>query len=97
MSTITPIKQNIFFIFDDEAAGGGFNNKTTTGLIYRSFDHDLNTARTGRVLAVGPDCKFVNKGDRIMIEKLQWTEGIRIDDSTVWMTTEEKVLFIINE
>lgn len=92
---ITPLHDSIIFVFEDDTNNKGFSQTTESGIVYKSFDYDTKTPRWGTVLKVGPDVKFVNVGDRILIESLRWTEGHKIDDElTIWRTTEESVIGI---
>ena len=89
------LHDSILFSFYDEAVGGGFNNKTESGIVYKSIDADMSTSRWALVLAVGDKCTEVKVGDSILIENLKWTEGCTAPEiGKIWRTTEEFVLCI---
>jgi len=50
--------------------------------------------RWGRVIEIGPDCRDIQPGDRVMIEAQKWTEGFKNDDVWLWMSQEDYVIFI---
>lgn len=93
--SITPLHNSILFVFDDEVTGNEFNNKTASGIVYKSYSMDTTTARWATVLAVGPKVKEVVVGDNILIESLKWTEGTKMPDGNkIWRTEEEWVMCI---
>ena len=89
------LHDSILFSFYDEAVGGGFNNKTESGIVYKSIDADMSTSRWALVLAVGNKCTDVKVGDSILIENLKWTEGCKMPDgSKIWRTDEKSVMCV---
>ena len=92
---LTPLHDSILFVFDDEISGGGFNNKTASGIVYKSIATDMDTCRWATVLAVGKDVKEIVPKDNILIENLKWTEGCKMPDgSKVWRTDEKSVMCV---
>ena len=92
---IKPLHNSIIFVFDEEVVGNEFNNKTESGIIYRSYSTDVTTSRWATVLAIGPEVKEVVIGDNILIENLKWTEGCKMPDGNkVWRTEEQWVMCI---
>lgn len=94
---LRPIGDSILFVFKDGANGKGFENITDSGIMYKSFDTDLNAPRWGKVLAVGDKVKEVKLGDMILIDALRWTEGFTFDGIKIWKTVEKEVIGIGEE
>ncbi len=90
---LTPIHEGIAFTFLDEYSNG-FNNVSDGGIIFKSYEHDTATSRWAKVLAIGPEVKYVKVGDIIYIENLRWTEGYLIEDQRVWFTIEREVMLV---
>jgi hypothetical protein len=96
---IKPLQKNIFFIFEDDVVKGQFVSSTPGGiLIHRNFNNSLNEARWGIVKYIGPEVDSdITVGARILVEPLQWTEGLKVDDMTYWVTNSDKVMLIDDE
>jgi co-chaperonin GroES (HSP10) len=91
---LKPLYDSIIFQFEDETEGLGFNNISAGGIIFKSYDHDASSDRYAKVLYIGDDCQFVKVGDRILVERLRWTEGLNYEGQRYWRTTEKDVMFI---
>ncbi len=101
--TLHPIKNMIIFQFEDEAAdlndgrksAKGFLEKTEWGFVYKDSKASASNARWGIVVAAGPECvEQFQKGQRILIENLKWTEGVTYEGTTYWRTAEDHVLLV---
>lgn len=88
------------FKFDQEVTHDGmFREEKYQGLIevQRSVDASVKTSRWATVLKVGPDIKDkgIYVGARVLIEQLQWSRNIKLEDgSSVWKSDETKVLAV---
>jgi len=92
---IKALHDSILFVFDDEVSGNEFNNKTESGIIYKSYAMDASTSRWATVLAVGDAVKEIVVGDKILIENLKWTEGCKMPDGNkIWRTNEPSVMCV---
>lgn len=92
--TLIALQDSILFQFLDEVGKTTFNNKTESGIIYKSFDHDTKTARWAKAVSVGPLVKYVKVDDEILITPLRWTSHIEYNDQKYWKTIEEEVLAV---
>ena len=90
------LQNGILFQFLDEVGTTTFNNKTDSGIIYKSFDHDTKTPRWAKVVSVGDMVKYIKVDDEILIAPLRWTDGIEYDGQKYWKTIEEEVLLVRN-
>lgn len=95
---IKAIRGNIIFKFEDEinttTSKNMFREKTESGFILpSSTDSSSKSPRWGVVISVGPECKTIKEGMRILIQPLAWTHAVPItDEEKVWSTDESKVL-----
>lgn len=88
------LHDSIIFQFTDETDKNGFSNVTTSGIVFKSYDHDTKAPRWGKAIKIGPDVKYVKENDIILIENLRWTEKHEIDGISIWRTTEPDVIGI---
>jgi co-chaperonin GroES (HSP10) len=102
-ATLTLIRDNIFFQFEEDAVNyrdgkttqRGFREVTAGGLIVVSPPKSANSARFGIVTHVGPEVKEdIRVGDRILVDALKWTEEVKFEGQGYWMTREEHVIGI---
>lgn len=93
---VTPLRNGIFFIFEDDVNKGFFSEKTTFGFIIRNDpDTTMKRARWGRVIAVGHEVgDDINVGSEILIEPLKWTNDLQFEGQTFWKTDSDHVLAI---
>lgn len=96
---IEPINNQIAFRFIEDSTGGRFNQQTGSGVIVvDQKDKQVEYARWGRVLALGP---LVNEdfdvGDIVLIENLRWTNKFMFDDRSYWLTTDSEILAVLND
>ena len=89
------IKDSIIFAFEDAVVGRNFVEMSDSGIyIGRDKYRAANAPRWAKVVSVGPEVYDVKRGDRILIEPMQWTIGMVYDGVTLWRTTEPNVLAI---
>jgi co-chaperonin GroES (HSP10) len=89
------IKDSIIFAFEDKVVKGNFVETSASGIYLGRDTHRAATQpRWARVVATGPECYDVNRGDRILIEPTMWTEGMVHDGVTLWRTIEKHVIAI---
>jgi hypothetical protein len=93
---LKPLRNGIFFVFEDEVVRGEFLEKTTFDFVLKN---DANTttkrARWGTVIAIGHEViGDIQVGSKILIEPLKWTESLRYNDQTFWKTDSDHVLAI---
>ena len=102
MSSIKAIRNHIIFQFEREVVRKSdngytrnqFKDTTDWGFEINSYDESSKEPQWGIALSVGSEVEEVKVGDRILVEALQWTEGIDTDDGKVWRTDETKVMAI---
>lgn len=89
------IKDSIIFAFEDAVVKRDFVEKSDTGIyLGRDKHRSANAPRWAKVVSVGPEVHDVKRGDRILIEPMQWTIGMVYDGVTLWRTTEPNVIAI---
>lgn len=95
---ITALKNHIIFKFVDEINENTKHNlfrEQTVGGLYVPPSHESSakSARWGTVVSVGPQCRDIKDGMKILIEPLAWTNAIPLgENEKVWKTDESKVL-----
>lgn len=103
MATLRPIKNSILFQFEDKSVRKSdmgrnrsqFAETTDWGFETSSYDESTKKPRWARVKFTGPDVyEDIKIGSRILIEALQWTEGMDFEDEKYWRTNDTKVLII---
>jgi hypothetical protein len=87
-------RDGVLFVFNDNTNSKGFDNVSAGGIVFSSYDHDVNSHRWGTIKVVGPDCEFVKVGDVVLIENLRWTDGFDIDGVKLWRTNETEIMLI---
>lgn len=97
MVQMQALGNSIIFQFNDNTKGLGFDNVSTGGIVFTSYDHDAKSPRWGTALFVGPDVKYVKPGSVILIDNLRWTEGHEYEGLKFWQTNENEVLCIREE
>lgn len=99
MSDLEPIHNQILFRFIEDTSGRRFNQKTTGGIIVVEHkDKQMEYARWGRILAIGPDAVGdFEVADIVLIENLRWTNSFNFDDELLWITTDVDVLAVLND
>lgn len=94
---IKPLKNYFAFTFVDRVnAKGEFEKeRTESGLYLRgTFDDSAKQPRWVDVIAVGPECKDIAVGDRVLLPNLRWTSHFKVEDSKVWRSDETQVAAI---
>jgi co-chaperonin GroES (HSP10) len=100
---LRPLKSNIIFQFVEDAAtlsdgqrtAKGFEEYTDWGFRIVDSKSSTSSPRWGIVVAVGPEVKEdIYPGRKILIENLKWTEGVKHDGVTYWMTSEDVILAV---
>ena len=98
---IAPIDSDILFEFSDHVTSRGFfREKTSGGIILAQTDVTsakltADNARLITVLSVGPKCKEVTPGMVVVVTPLKWSPQFEVNGKSVWKTTEEHILGII--
>lgn len=97
------LKKNILFQFEEESTyfhdkkvkQKGFKEVTPAGIIIVNQQKNADMARWGIVIKVGPEVtQEIKIGNRILIDKLMWTNGVTHEKEEYWMTSEDKVLCV---
>lgn len=93
---LEPLGNNILFIFEDKHKNGMFVEESEGG-IHIGMEHSApNKDRWGKVVAIGPDViEDIKNGDRILIEKMQWTTGFEHDGVEIWSTNDKSVMAVM--
>jgi len=98
MKSINLIEDKIAFTFLENTSNRGFSKKTDAGLIVQeNEEHQINQARWGKILKCSPNVTEVKKSQFILIEPMEWTRAIQLDevsDEEFWITSESKVLAV---
>jgi co-chaperonin GroES (HSP10) len=90
---VEPIRDQIIFRFVEPIINGRFKTSTPTGIIIvEGKEKQLDVARWGLVLAIGPETQDVALGDIVLIKNLQWTNVFTITDKPYWITTSDGIL-----
>lgn len=74
-----------------------FEHHTEWGFTLTTFYEDsAKLSRVGIVTEIGPDVpNTIKVGDRILIDALMWTTGVKFEDRTIWKTNSDKVIGIL--
>ena len=86
---LRPIRNGIFFVFEEEVEKGVFIEKTSFNFILKNDPSTtVNRARWARVLAVGHevDDEDIKVGAEILIEPLKWTDQHDFEGQKFWKT-----------
>ncbi len=103
MSTLKPIKNNILFQFEDKTVRKNdmgrnrsqFAEVTGWGFETSSYDESTKKPRWGLVRFTGDGVdENIKIGTRVLVEALQWTEGIKHEGEIYWRTNDTKILMI---
>lgn len=101
MKNITAIHNHIIFKFEQHSvrvqeagtSSTAFQEKTDWGFEFKNFHESTERPRWGVVVETGPDTDpIIRKGMRILIDNLQWTNGISFNGSTIWRTDDTCVI-----
>lgn len=94
---VTPIKNGIFFVFEDQVDRNGvFEEKTTWNFTLKNDPSTtVKRARWGRVVATGHEVgKQIRVGDMVLIEPLKWTNRLEFEGKEFWKTDSDHILAI---
>ena len=91
------IEDGIIFKFVEDIANKAFEKKTEWGFVVKDKTNDVKQPRWGQALVVGPKVKHVKVGDYVLIENLQWTNGLDYKNDKFWKTNESKVMLVSEE
>lgn len=80
---LQPLGQRIVAIYED------LPNKTATGLYLP--DNAKEKSQIAKILAVGPEVKFVKSNDRVVVREYSTTE-VKVDSSKYIVIKEEDIL-----
>lgn len=88
------ILNHIIFQFNEEVdAKGFFKKKTDWGLEIRGHvDDSAKSPRWVTVVKAGPECKFVQPGDQILVKPLMWSVRFTYEGQQYWRTDETKLV-----
>lgn len=91
--SLIPLKDNFLFEFTNETKDGKFIEKSKAGFILTNIrvDNQMEDARWGKVLAVGPDVTEFAINDLVLIERGMWTTSIRYENQNYWRSEQNKV------
>jgi co-chaperonin GroES (HSP10) len=95
MTKITPLKNSIIFTFNDSVNIKGEFTKSATDsgiLLNASFDESAKQPRWVTVTEVGPECKTVKPGMKVLLPALRWTAGFKINGTSKWKTDETQIV-----
>lgn len=99
--TITPLRNRMIVRLEGTSNGKLSDYTSEGGIVMLGGDMDVGynitdglKDRWAEVLAVGPTCTDIKKGDRVLITQGKWTEAARVGSVYFWMTEEEHVLLV---
>ena len=94
---VEAINNQIVFRFIEDTTQGRFNQKTGLGVIVVDrAEKQLDHARWGRVLDIGPEAKCdFEVGDIVLIQNLRWTNMFSFEDREYWVTTDKEILAVL--
>ena len=92
----------ILFVFNQKVTTEGLFREEKVGMIeiVRSVDASVKSSRWATIVKAGPGLidKGLVVGAKVLIENLQWSRAIKLDDGTsVWKTDETKILGVGEE
>jgi co-chaperonin GroES (HSP10) len=95
-SKLKPLGRSFLFSFVNETVGGRFieKNRSTIILTNQDVSQQGNSARWGKVIAVGDKVEDFAEGDLVLIESLQWTVEHKFEDKGYWKSDDSKVIAI---
>jgi hypothetical protein len=92
---IFQFEDNIVTKHDHGKTRSQFSEETDWGFEISSYDEGTKTPRWGIVTSIGPAVEEdISIGSRILIEPLQWTEAVELEDGNYWRTDETKIIAI---
>jgi len=98
-SKLRPLHDQILFRFEEKIVTDSngtrmFETKSNAGIVVMgNIEDSTKAAKWGKVIAIGNSVTEVSVGDRILIEPLMWTEGVKLDDEDMfWKTDETKII-----
>lgn len=97
MSQIRALTDSVIFSFAQTTRAGYFRSETEWGFKFAADDHATDKPRWGLVEFVGPDVKYVQPGDYILIEPLKWTLSVDFKDKQYWRTLESFIMLKSDE
>lgn len=99
--SFSTISNHVAFEFEDEVHDGQFSEQFIGSIMIankgKNYENDGKLNRIAKVIDIGPQCRDVKVGDRVVVEKQCWTPGFVVDDKTIWRTTEKHILAIIDD
>lgn len=99
---ITALRDVVLFQFLDitEGARGRFTDRVLgSGIFIAPTQSRQKIHRWGKVYAVGPKAADdIKVGDFILIQAMQWMEGVKLDSETkVWKTDPAQILLVTDD
>lgn len=99
---ITALRDVVLFQFLDitEGTRGRFTDRVLgSGILIAPTQSRQKIHRWGKVYAVGPKAADDLKvGDFILIQSMQWMEGVKLDkDTKVWKTDPAQILMVTDD
>ena len=93
MEMLEPVRNQLIFQFVNDTRNGMFNETTKEGIIIVEGRHkQVDEARWGKIVAIGPDVTDYSVDDIVLIEHLRWTNEFRIDNVGYWLTADDQLL-----
>lgn len=97
MAIIEPLRNHVVFQFEETKVQhmgvSQFKEKTDWGLEFVRVEESAQSPRWGIVTHVGPEVPDVIKpGMRVLIEKLKWTNEMKVGDQYYWRTDSDQIL-----
>ena len=94
---VSVLDDGIIFKFLEKISAKMFDNTTTWGFVIRDATDDVKRPRWGVVERIGPKVTQVSVGQYVLIENLQWTNGLEYNGDKFWKTNESKLMMVSDE
>jgi hypothetical protein len=94
---VSVLEDGILFKFIETLSNKSFDNTTDWGFVVKDKTDDFKRPRWAVAEVLGPTVKHVQVGDYILIENLQWTNGLDYLGDKFWKTNESRVMMITQE
>ena len=96
-SNVSVLGDGILFKFIQTLSNKSFDNTTDWGFVVKDKTDDFKRARWAIAEVLGPTVKHVKAGNFILIENLQWTNGLDYAGDKFWKTNESRVMMVSEE
>lgn len=101
MVNIKALHNHVIFQFIDKLSTKGFKHfaeKTDWGFEFEDKSISLEHCRWVKVVSVGEDVpEDIKPGMEVLVDKLKWTNAVKINGEDYWRTDSDHVLMVKDE